>query len=138
MADRVRLILVTPSRVLLDRDVDEVTVPGALGELGILPEHITFLTSLAIGAMSYKEGSGRVHLALSGGYAEVLDNVMTVLANAAEFSGEIDVERAQNARQKAEKKMEELNREDKEFFATESALRRALVRLQVAAGEARR
>lgn len=138
MAGKVRLRLVTPSRLLLDRDVDEVTVPGALGELGILPNHISFLTSLEIGEMSYKEGTGIVRLALSGGYAEVLDNVMTVLASAAEFSDEIDVGRAQNARQRAEKKMEDLNREDKEFIATESSLHRALVRIQVTASEARR
>lgn len=138
MAGKVRLRLVTPSRLLLDRDVDEVTVPGALGELGILPNHISFLTSLEIGEMSYKEGTGIVHLALSGGYAEVLDNVMTVLASAAEFSDEIDVGRAQSARQRAEKKMEDLNRDDKEFIATESSLHRALVRIQVTASEARR
>lgn len=138
MAGKVRLRLVTPSRLLLDRDVDEVTVPGATGELGILPNHISFLTSLEIGEMSYKEGTGIVRLALSGGYAEVLDNVMTVLASAAEFSDEIDVGRAQSARQRAEKKMEDLNRDDKEFIATESSLHRALVRIQVTASEARR
>ena len=138
MADRVRLKLVTPSRLLMDRVVDEVTVPGAMGELGILPDHITFLTSLEIGEMSFRNGSERVRLALSGGYAEVLDNEMTVLANAAEYANEIDVERAQNARQRAEKKLEELDREDKEFAATEAALHRALVRIQVASHEARR
>ena len=138
MAEKVRLRLVTPGRLLLDRDVDEVTVPGALGELGILPNHISFLTSLEIGEMSYKEGTGGARLALSGGYAEVLDNVMTVLANAAEFSNEIDVGRAQSAQQKAEKKMEDLNRDDKEFIAAESSLHRALIRIQVAASEARK
>ena len=137
MAEKVRLRLVTPSRLLLDQEVDEVTVPGALGELGILPNHISFLTSLDIGEMSYKEGAERIRLALSGGYAEVLDNEMTVLANAAEFADEIDVERAQSARRTAESKMEDLNREDKEFITTESALHRALVRIQVAASEKR-
>ena len=138
MVEKVRLRLVTPSRLLLDQEVDEVTVPGALGELGILPNHISFLTSLDIGEMSYKEGAERIRLALSGGYAEVLDNVMTVLANAAEFAEEINVERAQSARRRAETKMEDLNREDKEFIATESALHRALVRIQIAASESRR
>jgi F-type H+-transporting ATPase subunit epsilon len=138
MADRVRLKLVTPSRLLLDQEVDDVTVPGATGELGILPDHITFLTSLEVGEMSFKNGSERVKLALSGGYAEVLDNVLTVLANAAEYANEIDVERAKNAQLKAEKKMEDLDREDKEFTATEAALHRALVRIQVASREARR
>ena len=88
--------------------------------------------------MSYKRGGARHHLAGSGGYAEVLDDVMTVLANAAEYSGEIDIERARQARERAEKKMAGLNRENEDFAAAEAALRRALVRLQVAGKEARK
>ena len=135
MADKITLRLVTPSRLLLDGEVDEVTAPGALGEFGVLPLHISFLTLLEPGEMSYKQGAQRNHLAVSGGYAEVLDNVMTVLADAAEFAGEIDVERARRARERAEKEMAEVRREDKEFAAAEGALRRALVRLQVAGKE---
>ena len=133
MAEKIQLRLVTPSRLLLDEVVDEVTAPGVLGEFGVLPNHIAYLATLEIGEMSYKQGVQRVYLALSGGYAEVLDNVMTVLANAAEFGGEIDVERARKARERTEKKLEELNREDKEFAMTEAALHRALLRLQIAA-----
>ncbi len=133
MAEKIQLRLVTPSRLLLDEVVDEVTAPGVLGEFGVLPNHIAFLATLEIGEMSYKQGVQRVYLALSGGYAEVLDNVMTVLANAAEFGGEIDVDRARKARERTEKKLEELNREDKEFAMTEAALHRALLRLQIAA-----
>jgi len=88
--------------------------------------------------MSYKQGGERHHLALSGGYDEVLDEVMTVLAGAAEYSDEIDIERARAARERAEKRMVELSQEDKEFAAAEAALRRALVRLQVAGKEARK
>jgi len=138
MAEKIRLKLVTPGRLLLDEEVDEVTAPGALGEFGVLPKHISFLTLLEVGEMSYKQGGERHHLALSGGYAEVLDEVMTVLAGAAEYSDEIDMERAQAARERAEKRMTELSREDKEFAAAEAALRRALVRLQVAGKEARK
>ena len=83
--------------------------------------------------MNYKQGSVRHNLALSGGYAEVLDNVMTVLANAAEYANEIDKNRANTAKERAERKMEEVNREDKEFMIAESALHRALIRMQVAA-----
>jgi F-type H+-transporting ATPase subunit epsilon len=123
---------------LLDEEVDEVTAPGALGEFGVLPKHISFLTLLEVGEMSYKQGGERHHLALSGGYAEVLDEVMTVLANAGEYADEIDIERARAARERAEKRMAELSQEDKEFAAAEAALRRALVRLQVAGKEARK
>lgn len=133
MAEKIQLRLVTPSRLLLDEVVDEVTAPGVLGEFGVLPNHIAFLATLEIGEMSYKQGVQSVYLALSGGYAEVLDNVMTVLANAAEFGGEIDAERARKARERTEKKLEELNWEDKDFAMTEAALHRALLRLQIAA-----
>ncbi len=133
MAEKIRIRLVTPSRLLLDEEVDEVTAPGALGEFGVLPNHISFLTLLEIGVMNYKQGAGTVHLALGGGYAEVLDNVMTVLADAAEYADEIDVERARRAKERAEETMEKLNRDDKEFPVAEAALRRAVVRMQVAA-----
>jgi len=138
MADTIRLRVVTPTRQLLDEEVDEVTAPGAMGEFGVLPNHISFLSLLEPGEMSYKQGTAKRYLAISGGYAEVLDNVMTVLAPAAEFAGEIDTGRAQRARERAERQMAELNREEKEFRVAEAALHRALVRLQVAGKEAGR
>jgi F-type H+-transporting ATPase subunit epsilon len=138
MADKIILRLVTPGRLLLDEEVDEVTAPGVLGEFGVLPNHIAFLTLLAPGELSYKQGAERARLAIGGGYAEVLGNVMTVLADAAEFAGEIDIGRAERAKEQAEKKVAALNPEDREFAACEAALRRALVRLQVASKEARR
>jgi F-type H+-transporting ATPase subunit epsilon len=138
MADKIRLRVVTPSRLLLDDVVDEVTARGALGEFGVLPDHIAFLTLLVPGEMSYKEGTVRSYLAISGGYAEVLDNVMTVLAPAAEFAGEINTDRARQAKETAEKRMAELNYEDKEFNSAEAALQWANARLHVAAKEARR
>ncbi len=138
MAVKISLRVVTPSRLLLDEECEEVTAPGALGEFGVLPDHISFLSLLEPGEMSYKQGSSKHSLAVSGGYAEVLDNVMTVLAPAAEFAAEIDTERAERAKERAEKQMAQLNFEEKEFAAAELALRRALIRLQVASKEARR
>jgi len=124
--------------MLLDEDVDEVTAPGELGEFGVLPNHIAFLTTLVPGELSYKQGSSKKTLAVGGGYAEVLDNVMTVLAPAAEFADEIDSARAQRAKERAEKLIAGLNREEKDWEMAETALKRALVRLQVASREARR
>ena len=138
MANKIRFRVVTPNRLLLDEEVDEVTAPGAMGEFGVLPNHISFLSLLEPGEMSYKQATAKHYLAVSGGYAEVLDNVMTVLAPAAEFAAEIDAGRAQRAKERAEKRMAELNFEEKEFDVAEVALRRALVRLQVASKEARR
>ena len=137
MAEKIRLRIVTPVRLVLDEEVDEVTASGPLGEFTVLPNHITFLTLLEIGELSYKQGAERSFLALSGGYAEVLENVMTVLADGAEFGHEIDVERARRAKEKAEKSMAGRGLDDKEFIAAEAALRSALVRLQVASREAR-
>ena len=138
MADKITLRVVTPTRLVLDEEVDEVTAPGALGEFGVLPNHISFLSLLEPGEMSYKQGTAKRYLAVSGGYAEVLENVMTVLAPAAEFATEIDTGRAQRARERAERQMAELSREEKEFRLAEAALHRALVRLQVAGKEAGR
>jgi F-type H+-transporting ATPase subunit epsilon len=138
MADKIRLRVVTSSRMLLDEEVDEVTAPGELGEFGVLPNHISFLSTLVAGEMSYKQGPNKRTLAVGGGYAEVLDNVMTVLAPAAEFADEIDIAMAQRAKERAEKTLAELNREEKDWEIAEAALKRALVRLQVASREARR
>lgn len=138
MADKIRLRVVTPSRLLLDEEVDEVTGPGELGEFGVLPNHIAFLSNLVPGEMTYLQGGTRHVLAISGGYAEVLDNVMTVLAPAAEFASEVDVARAQRAKERAEKRMGEISWEDAEFAGLEEAQRRANVRLQVATRQTRR
>jgi F-type H+-transporting ATPase subunit epsilon len=138
MADKIKLRVVTPSRLMFDEEVDEVTAIGEQGEFGVLPNHISFLSTLVPGEMSYKQGANKRMLAVSGGYAEVLDNVMTVLAPAAEFGAEIDAARAQRAKERAEKQLAEFNREERDFELAEVALQRALVRLQVASKEARR
>jgi len=138
MADKIRLRIVTPSRLVLDEEVDEVSAPGELGEFGVLPNHIAFLSTLVPGELSFKQGGNRVTLAISGGYAEVLDNVMTVLAPAAEFAWEIDSARAQRARERAEKQLAALDLEEKDWQAADAAMRLAQVRIEVASREARR
>jgi F-type H+-transporting ATPase subunit epsilon len=138
MADKITLRVVTPSRLVLDEEVDEVTAPGELGEFGVLPNHIAFLSTLVAGELSYKQGADKVVLAVSGGYAEVLDNVMTVLSPSAEFPWEIDAARAQRAKERAETQLAELNSETAEREAAAAAMQLAQVRLQVASKEARR
>ena len=123
---------------MFDEDVDEVSATGELGEFGVLPNHISFLSTLVPGEMTFKQGANKRMLAVSGGYAEVLDNVMTVLAPAAEFGAEIDSARAQRAKELAEKQLVKFSREEKDFQLAEIALQRALVRLQVASKETRR
>ena len=84
MADRLRLRVFTPERTLVDRDVREVTAQGALGQIGVLPDHAALVTALDPGLLSYRENGTVVRLALGAGFAEVRDNVMTVLAESGE------------------------------------------------------
>jgi F-type H+-transporting ATPase subunit epsilon len=84
MADRLRLRVYTPERTLVDRDVREVTAQGALGQIGVLPDHAALVTALDAGLLSYREDAAVVRLSLGAGFAEVRDNVMTVLAESGE------------------------------------------------------
>jgi F-type H+-transporting ATPase subunit epsilon len=81
---------VTPTRLVVDTEVTELTAPGSEGELGVLPLHVTFLGQLDVGVLRYTEGSGAKQIVVHGGYAEVIDDVVTVLADDAEFPEEID------------------------------------------------
>ena len=134
MAGEISLRVVTPVRLVLEERVDELTAPGPLGQLGILPDHAALMTTLDVGQLSYKQGGSNSVVTLAGGYAEVLDNVVTVLADAAEFPDEIDTARAENARARAERALEETDPTDEEaLVAARAALQRALVRLETAA-----
>ncbi|MDE0355561.1 MAG: F0F1 ATP synthase subunit epsilon [Deltaproteobacteria bacterium] len=133
MADSISLRVVTPVRLVLEEQVDELTAPGPLGQLGILPDHAALMTTLDIGQLSYKTSGANSVITLTGGYAEVLDNVVTVLADAAEFPNEIDTARAENARARAERTLEDRdNADDQALVAAEAALKRALLRLETA------
>lgn len=81
MADRLRLRVYTPESELVDRDVREVTAEGAWGQIGILPDHAAMVTALEPGILSFRENGRVVRLELGGGFAEVRDNVVTVLAD---------------------------------------------------------
>ena len=81
MAETLRLRLYTPEHELLDADVEEVTAPGAYGEIGVLPKHAALVTTLAEGVLSYKRGGSTTRVQIGGGFAEVRDDVMTVLAD---------------------------------------------------------
>jgi F-type H+-transporting ATPase subunit epsilon len=116
-----------------------VVAPGSEGELGILPRHAPLITSLQEGVMRVKRAAGREEvLAIHGGFMEVLPDQVTVLADAAERAEEIDLARAEEARQRAEELMKQ-RREDKvDYVRAETALRRSLVRLKIAEGRRRR
>src|SRR5215470_3312764 len=135
MAETLRLRVVTPERLILDEDVDEVTAPGTEGEFGVLPNHTTFLSSLQPGRLMYKR-SGQTHvMAVSGGFAEVVDNNMSVLIDSAELPSEINVERARAALHRAEETLKTLSPIDPAFAETQAAFQRAQARIEIANSE---
>ena len=132
MAQEIQLRVVTPRRSLLDEPVLEVTGPGTVGEFGVLPNHAAFLTSLEIGRLSYKDTRGTKHIVVRGGFAEVSDNVMTVLADAAERAEEIDTAKAEKELHAAEAKLEGLSPLDPGYATADADRRWAQVRLETA------
>ena len=127
-----RLRIVSPERSLLDEEVEEVIAPGAAGEFGVLPDHITFLTVLAPGRLIYRTGNQRSVIAIFGGYAEVVDNVMTVLADGAEPARQIDLEAARQAQQEAESALAAIDVTAPEFALARRTLDQQTARLAAA------
>ncbi|MFQ5876745.1 MAG: F0F1 ATP synthase subunit epsilon [Acidobacteriota bacterium] len=130
-ADRIRLEIVTPERRLVTEMVDEVVLPGGQGYLGVLPGHAPLLTSLGIGEMVFRRDGARRYLAVSGGFAEVLSDRVSVLAEVAERSEEIDRERAERSRDRALGRLRGRG-ERVDFGRAQASLQRALTRLRAA------
>jgi F-type H+-transporting ATPase subunit epsilon len=126
------LEIVTPERPLVRETVAEVALPGTEGELGVLPGHTPLLTTLKVGVLWYRQGEQRHYVAISRGFAEVLPDRVTVLAQLAERAEDIDVKRAEAAKQRAELRLTKPGPETDLELARE-ALEKAVVRLQVAA-----
>lgn len=130
MADRLRLEVVTPRSRILECEADEVRLPGALGELGVLPGHTPLLTSLGTGRLLWIDRQGGGRLAVQGGFAEVLPNAVTVLATVAEKPEEIDLETIRAALAEAESALKTASADElDELTAT---LRLAETRIKVA------
>jgi len=132
MADKLKLEMVTPYKRVLSEEVDEITAPGFIGELGLLPGHTPLLTTLKVGELSYKKGNEIFHIAVNWGYLEVENETVTVLVDTAERADEIDLARAKAALGRAEEVLKGLSQEDKNYMIMEAALQRALIRIQVA------
>ncbi len=124
--------IVTPDRVLLQEQIDELNLPGELGYLGILPGHTAFLSTLGQGELMYRQGEQHQYLSIFWGYMEVNNDKVTVLAELGELASEIDRLRAAVARDRAEQRLHRLSGEEVDFERAQAALRRALIRLQVA------
>lgn len=132
MAETLKLEMVTPYKRVLTEEVEEITAPGIVGELGVLPGHTPLLTTLTVGELIYKKGGKNYFVAVNWGYLEVDDDVVTILVDTAEKSDEIDLERAEKALGRAEEALKAMPHEDKKYAIMEAALKRALIRIQVA------
>jgi len=130
MADKLKLDIVTPYGHVFTDEVDEIVASGSEGEFGVLPEHVPFLTTLKIGMLTYKKGPETGIFFISSGYAEVEPDKVTILADSAEKSEDIDIERAKSAMKRAEDRLKQAEKFD-QARAT-SALERAVTRIQVA------
>lgn len=130
LATKLKLEIVTPYGSVFSEEVDEVIASGSEGEFGVLPNHIPFLTTIKIGMLIYKKGSETGFFFVNWGYAEVGPDKVLILADSAERAKDIDVQRAMEAKKRAEERLKQLEKYD-QARATAS-LDRAIIRIQVA------
>src|SRR3974377_1935148 len=118
----IKLEVVTPDRRVLKEVVDEVQVPGKGGYLGILPGHAPWISEIQIGEISYRKGQRTSYLSIDSGYCEVLPDKVTVLAEKAERGDEIDVNRAQSSKTRAERRLADVHNPDIDFVRAMASL----------------
>jgi len=126
----IELQIVTPDKLLVKEQVDEVEIPGTEGYFGVLPGHTPMLASLAVGEMWYRKGQDKTFLSLAYGFAEILPDRVTILATLAERAEDIDVTRAEEAKRRAEQRLQQAK--DVDYERARIALVKSLARLQVA------
>ena len=132
----IRLVVISPDEEVYHGLVDSIVLPGADGLFGILPRHAPMIALLGPGVARFTEcgGGGRRWMALSGGFAEVRNNRVTLVADSAELAGAIDLERAEEARDRAERRLHHELEDQVDIPRAEASLRRALARIKAAAG----
>ena len=131
MADTFQLEIVTPEKMVVRDTAEEMQIPGKNGYLGILPGHAPLITELAVGEITYRNANVTRHLSVAWGFAEVLPDKVTILAETAERADEVDVNRAEAAKQRAEVNLTDCHTEE-DFNRVGADLKRAETRLEVA------
>ena len=126
----IELQIVTPDRLILREAVDEVEIPGSEGYFGVLPGHTPLLAALAVGEMWYRKGEEKTYLSIAFGFAEVLPDRVTILARLAERADEVDVDRAEAARKRAEERLAQ-QQTAVDYERARTALLKSMVRLNV-------
>jgi F-type H+-transporting ATPase subunit epsilon len=134
MTETFKLEIVTPEKRVVDTAAQEVQIPGKNGYLGVLPGHAPLITELAVGEITYRQNSSEQRLAVAWGFAEVLPNRVTILAETAERPSEIDVERARKAKERAEQRLASGD-PSVDVERALDALHRAEARLHVTSGD---
>jgi len=129
---RIQLEIATPERQVVRESVEAVTLPGKEGYLGVLPGHAPLLSELQPGEIAYTTSSGARYLAVSWGFAEVLPERVIVLAETSELAEEVDVARAERAKERAEQRLKQLHEANVDFERARGALAKSIARLQVA------
>ncbi len=130
---KVHLEIVTPEKIMVSQDVDIVVAPGSLGEFGVLEGHVSFLSGIVPGELRYTSDEQTEYLVVTNGFAEVSNDKVSVLVDAAERAQDIDVERAQRAMERANERLaRDRGTEDIDFVRAEAALKRAVTRIKVA------
>ena len=129
---QIHLEVVTPSGPVVSDEVDIVTAPGVGGEFGVLANHAPFLSTIKTGSLNYSKDKQTRFLMVSGGFSEVSNNKITFLVESAEYGQDIDVDRAMRAKERAEKRLAQLQQQADKYNRTrvESALQRVLARLR--------
>ncbi len=130
MSTALQLEVVTPDKQVVNESVDYVSCPGVDGEFGVLKSHVALLSALKVGVLRFDKDGKQEHVFISGGFADVNDNVVTVLAESAELAKNIDKNRAQKAQQRAEERLAQ-KQDSMDVARAELALRRALVRQSI-------
>ena len=126
------LEIVTPERQVFSDQVDSVVLPGAEGELGVLPHHAPLVSTLGVGELRIRKGGSEEFFAIVGGFLQVRPDKVVVMAETADLASEIDIAKAEEARREAERALEGGYQEGADLAAARAALQQALMRIRVA------
>ena len=126
-----QISIVTPEKIILDTQADEIIIPTTQGEITVLPEHVPLVSQVGPGELVIKKGNSSEHLAVMGGFLEVSKDTVTILADYAVHSREISAVKAEEAKKRAEKAMRE-GATQKDYAEAEAALQKAILELKIA------
>lgn len=131
--NKIKFKIVTPEKIVYENEIDQVTLPTQMGEITVLPNHVPLLSALRAGELVVKAGGREIPLAIAGGFAEIKKNEIVVLTENAEPAEKIDIQRAEEARQRAEQRLKEMKgKEAVDYTGLAAKMEKELARLKVA------